>query len=37
MVEAATDPESLIPLDAELREVVAKREQAEDAWLALTT
>ena len=37
MVEAATDPESLIPLDAELREVVAKRERAEDAWLALTT
>ena len=37
MVEAATDPESLIPLDAELREIVAKREQAEDAWLALTT
>jgi hypothetical protein len=37
MVEAATDPENLIPLDAEHREVVAKREQAEDAWLALTT
>ena len=37
MVEAATDPESLLPLDAEHREVVARREQAEDAWLALTT
>ena len=37
MVEAATDPESLIPLDAEHREVVARREQAEDAWLSLTT
>ncbi len=37
MVESATDPESLVPLDAEHREVVAKREQAEDAWLALTT
>ncbi len=37
MVEAATDPESLIPLDAEHRDVVARREQAEDAWLALTT
>jgi ATPase subunit of ABC transporter with duplicated ATPase domains len=37
MVEAATDPESLVPLDAEHRDVVARREQAEDAWLALTT
>ena len=37
MVEAATDAESLVPLDAEHREVVARREQAEDAWLALTT
>ena len=37
MVEAATDPESLVPLDAEHREVVARREQAEDAWLTLTT
>ncbi len=37
MVEAATDPEGLIPLDAEHRDVVARREQAEDAWLALTT
>jgi ATPase subunit of ABC transporter with duplicated ATPase domains len=37
MVEAATDPESLVPLDAEHREVVARREEAEDAWLALTT
>jgi ABC-type multidrug transport system ATPase subunit len=37
MVEAATDPEGLVPLDAEHREVVARREQAEDAWLALTT
>jgi len=37
MVEAATDPESLVGLDAEHREVVARREQAEDAWLALTT
>ncbi len=37
MVEAATHPESLIPLDEEHREVVARREQAEDAWLALTT
>jgi ATPase subunit of ABC transporter with duplicated ATPase domains len=37
MVEAATDPESLVPLDAEHREVVARREEAEDAWLSLTT
>ena len=37
MVEAATDPEGLVPLDAEHRDVVARREQAEDAWLALTT
>ncbi|MGH3458760.1 ABC-F family ATP-binding cassette domain-containing protein [Aeromicrobium sp.] len=37
MVEAATDPDSLVPLDAQHREVVARREQAEDAWLALTT
>ena len=37
MVEAATDPESLVPLDAEHREVVARRAKAEDAWLALTT
>ena len=37
MVEAATDPEGLVPLDAEHRDVVAQREQAEDAWLALTT
>ena len=37
MVEAATDPEGLVPLDAEHRDVVAQRERAEDAWLALTT
>ena len=37
MVEAATDPESLVPLDAEHRDVVARRERAEDAWLTLTT
>ena len=37
MVDAATDPEGLVPLDAEHRDVVAQREQAEDAWLALTT
>ena len=37
MVEAATDPEGLVPLDAEHREVVARREQVEDAWLSLTT
>ncbi len=37
MVEAATDLESLVPLDAEHRDVVARRERAEDAWLALTT
>ena len=37
MVEAATDPERLMPLDEEHRDVVARRQQAEDAWLALTT
>ncbi len=37
MVDAATDPDSLVPLDTEHREVVARREQAEDAWLDLTT
>ena len=37
MVEAATDPEQLLPLDEEHRDVVARRQQAEDAWLALTT
>jgi ATPase subunit of ABC transporter with duplicated ATPase domains len=37
MVEAATDPELLLPLDAEHRDVVAQREQAEDEWLELTT
>ncbi len=35
MVEAATDPEALLPLDAEYRDVVAERERAEDAWLTL--
>jgi ATPase subunit of ABC transporter with duplicated ATPase domains len=37
MVEAATDPTRLVELDAKHREVVAQREEAEDAWLALTT
>ena len=37
MVEAATDPTRLVELDAEHREVVAQREEAEDAWLNLTT
>jgi ATPase subunit of ABC transporter with duplicated ATPase domains len=37
MVEAASDPERLLPLDEEHRGVVARRQQAEDAWLRLTT
>jgi ATP-binding cassette subfamily F protein uup len=37
MVEAATDPERLLPLDAEHRGVVAQREAAEHEWLELTT
>jgi ABC transport system ATP-binding/permease protein len=37
MVEAATEPDRLMPLDAEHREVVARRQRTEDAWLALTT
>jgi ATPase subunit of ABC transporter with duplicated ATPase domains len=37
MVEAATDPDRLLPLDEEHREVVERRERAEDAWLGLTT
>ncbi|MBV9922993.1 MAG: ABC-F family ATP-binding cassette domain-containing protein, partial [Pseudonocardia sp.] len=34
MVEAATDPDRLLALDAELRAVVAEREDAEVGWLA---
>ena len=34
MVEAATDPDRLLALDAELRAVVAEREDAEMEWLA---
>ena len=34
MVEAATDPDRLLALDAELRGVVAEREDAELEWLA---
>ena len=34
MVEAATDPDRLLALDAELRGVVAEREDVELEWLA---
>ena len=34
MVEAATDPDRLLALDAELRGVVAEREGVELEWLA---
>jgi ABC transport system ATP-binding/permease protein len=34
LAEAATDPERLLALDAELRAVVAEREQVELDWLA---
>ena len=34
MVEAATDPERLLALDAELRAVVVEREGVELEWLA---
>ena len=34
MVEAATEPERLLALDAELRGVVAEREDVELEWLA---
>ena len=34
LAEAATDPERLLALDAELRAVVAEREQSELDWLA---
>jgi ATP-binding cassette subfamily F protein uup len=34
LAEAATDPDRLLALDAELRAVVAEREQVELGWLA---
>ena len=34
LAEAATDPGRLLALDAELRTVVAEREQVELDWLA---
>ncbi len=34
LAEAATDPSRLLALDAELRAVVAEREQVELDWLA---
>ena len=37
MVEAATDPPALMRLDAEHRTIVARRQEAEDTWLQLTT
>jgi ATP-binding cassette subfamily F protein uup len=36
LADNATDFEKVAPLDAELREVVAARERAEDEWLALS-
>ncbi|MFT3899272.1 MAG: ABC-F family ATP-binding cassette domain-containing protein [Gordonia sp. (in: high G+C Gram-positive bacteria)] len=33
LVDAATDPERLVELDAELKRVVAEKEQAEAQWL----
>jgi ATPase subunit of ABC transporter with duplicated ATPase domains len=37
MVSAGSEPEVLVTLHHEYRDIVARREQAEDAWLALTT
>jgi ATP-binding cassette subfamily F protein uup len=37
LVEAATDHERALALDAELRAVVAEREQLEEQWLELAT
>jgi len=34
LAEAATDPDRLLALDAELRAVVGEREQVELDWLA---
>ncbi|WP_305094217.1 ABC-F family ATP-binding cassette domain-containing protein [Prescottella sp. R16] len=35
LAEAATDPEKLMTLDAELRQVVAEKEAAEEQWMEL--
>ena len=37
MVNAGSEPEVLVTLHHEHRDVVARRQRAEDAWLALTT
>jgi ATP-binding cassette subfamily F protein uup len=35
LAEAATDPDRLLALDAELRTVVAERTEVEERWLEL--
>ena len=35
LADAATDHEKVLVLDAELREVLAEKSVAEDAWLEL--
>ena len=35
LAEAATDPDRLQKLDAELRQVVAEKEAAEEQWMEL--
>ncbi len=37
MVDAGSEPEVLVTLHHEYRDVVTRRQRAEDAWLALTT
>ncbi len=37
LAEAATDPARLMTLDAELKQVVAEKEAAEEQWMELAS